>query len=262
MVAACRRAGIVHTASMTRISKCVALLALTGCFVLTGAAATFTFKSGAKFEGEVVEFKGTNSLVVRSAKDAKLYTITISMLADEDQHRLVELQSQITGAFGIKLGQSFRAVKTVEVSELSGIKYLASCPFTPTARVPNFSEYVVRVTPRSNHVYSVMASAYFGENSLKAYGERVKIVAALEEKYGKAEHTTSTDRDKMDVDTITKGNRIVEVRSMGCTHGDYEIARLAGTEVPVYPAFVVIEYRDLLLQNEAEKELREPIRGL
>ena len=250
---------------MTRTCQFVALLALVGCSALfLVSAATFNFKSGAKFEGEVVEFKGTNSVVVRSTKDAKMYTIICSMLTDEDQHRLVELQSQITGAFGIKLGQSFRAFKTVEVFELTGTKYSAECPFTPTAPLPKFSEYMVRVTPRSNHVYSVMAAAHFGEDSLKAYGERVKIVAALEEKYGKAEHTTSivVHGDKMDVDTITQGNRMVEVRSMGCTHGDYEIARLAGTEVSVYPAFVVIEYRDLLLQKEAEKELREPVPGL
>jgi hypothetical protein len=176
-----------------------------------------------------------------------------------------EVPSQITGAFGIKLGQTFRVASGAETEERYGKKYSARCPFTPTARLPNFSEYMVCVTPRSNHAFSVSATAYFGEDSLKAYAERDKIVAALEEKYGKAEHTTSRGlHNEVDCyyDTITKGNRTVEIRSMGWTHSDYEIARLAGTEVEVYPAFVVIDYSDLLLKNEAEKELREPVPGL
>jgi hypothetical protein len=241
-----------------RTSRFAALLALTA---LTAQTDMFTFKSGAKFEGEVVEVKGTNSVIVRSAKDAKLYTITISMLTNEEQRRLATLQSQIAGAFGIRLGQTFRVANAVKTDERSGMKFLASCPFAPIAPLPNFTEYSVRVTPRSNRVCSVSAGAYFGEDDIKAWAERQKIVAALEEKYGKAIHTdASSVRYTPETDTITKNNCLVEVRSVSSKPP--LLAPDGSVIADGRPACIFIEYRDVSLQNEAEKQLRGPVPGL
>jgi hypothetical protein len=54
-------------------------------------AATINFKSGATFNGEVLSFKGTDSVVMKSSKDGKAYTILISDLTDSSQ-RLLESQ--------------------------------------------------------------------------------------------------------------------------------------------------------------------------
>src|ERR1035437_5234064 len=101
--------------------------------VLRAQATTLSFKSGAKFEGEVAEVKGTNVLA-RNEKDGKTYTIPLAYLSDVDQmvitghppsHEDSQAppekagaaktppeqsenkpdESQIVGAFGLKLGQ-------------------------------------------------------------------------------------------------------------------------------------------------------------
>jgi hypothetical protein len=56
--------------------------------VLITQATTFNFKSGATFEGEVVEVRGTNSVLARSDKDGKEYEIKLSYLTDADQKRI------------------------------------------------------------------------------------------------------------------------------------------------------------------------------
>ena len=235
------------------------MLALAGCFALCAAgASTFTFKSGARFEGEVVEFKGTNSVVVRSSKDAKQYTIIISMLSDDDQRQLAELRSQITGAFGIKLGQKFNLSFASALD--SGTGYQKRYRFSPAPPLPNFTEYWVKVTPHSNHVWSIGAIALFGEDSMKAWSERRKIVAALEEKYGKAVHEEASERRYTpETDTITKDSREVAVRYGGFRRGP---AFQDGTRIDDSPAIVSILYEGKSLAAEAEKESRAPTPGL
>jgi len=111
--------------------------------VVITQAATLNFKSGATLEGEVVEIRGTNSVLVRSDKDGKDYEIKLSYLTDADQIRITgNLMSadeyfagyraarqkekeedaktlpeqpeneakdsgKIVGAFGLRLGQRF-----------------------------------------------------------------------------------------------------------------------------------------------------------
>jgi hypothetical protein len=53
----------------------------------------FTFKSGTTLQGEVVEFKGTNSVVVKSSADGKPYTIALSDLSPSSLARLAKLRS-------------------------------------------------------------------------------------------------------------------------------------------------------------------------
>jgi hypothetical protein len=237
---------------MTRNSKLTTLLALVGCSAFfASSAVTFTFKSGAKFEGEVIEFKGTNSVVVRSAKDAKPYTITISMLTEDDQQRLAELRSQITGAFGMVLGQKFIPSSITALDDGEG--YWRRYRFSPSAPLPGFTQYWVRVTPGSNRIWSIGAVALFGKDSVAAWKERQKLVAALEEKYGKAVHEEASEsRYTPETDTITKDNREVAVR-----YGDFRrgIVLPDGTQtVDDSPAMVSIIYQDKSLAAQAEKE--------
>lgn len=69
---------------------------------------TFTFKSGAIFQGEIVEFIGTNSVVVKSSKDYKPYTITISMLSDTNQHYLARRRKMMAMNPGFDYGRDPR----------------------------------------------------------------------------------------------------------------------------------------------------------
>ena len=56
------------------------------------AAEVFEFASGTTLRGEVVEFKGTNSVVVLGSKDGKPYTITISDLSRLSQIHVASLR--------------------------------------------------------------------------------------------------------------------------------------------------------------------------
>jgi hypothetical protein len=127
--------------------------------------------------------------------------------------------------------------------------------------LPNFTEYWVKVTLRSNHVWSIGAIALFGEDSVKASSERRKIVAALEEKYGRAVHAEASEsRYTPETDTITKDNREVAVRYANFRRG---IVLPDGTQaVENSPPLVSIIYEDKSLAAEAEKESRAPTPGL
>jgi hypothetical protein len=248
-----------------------ALLTLVGSFALcTAAASTFTFKSGAKFEGELVEAKGTNSVIVRSAKDGKAYIITVSDLTDEDQLTIrfamrwgvvgqtgaavhddqpglptthedykaalrAEREKaeagktlpeqagdkssdsgQITGAFGLKLGQSFDvryATYTNNLFDHMTLKgdyirvEVVSYSFKPRVPLMQFELYSAEVTPCSNLVYSITALADY-ESYSSASEDQEKLLAALEQKYGRA---TLDHSDNHFWYTIKQGTRQVSL---------------------------------------------------
>ena len=130
--------------------------ALLAAFI--GQATTYHFKSGATFEGEVVEVKGTNA-VIRSDKDGMVYTLPIAYLTEADQtlitvttgspmsaddyfagYRAAQQrekeplpeqpenpadEGKIVGAFGLRLGQTFDtkyATATNKSSDLVSVK--------------------------------------------------------------------------------------------------------------------------------------------
>lgn len=280
----------------TRIqnSRVVALLALTGCFALYAAgAATFTFKSGTKFEGDVVEVKGTNSVVVRSAKDGKIYTIILSMLTDADQYLITghwpgvsgdhepsyqEIlraervsreagktlpeqaeddssgqaghPSRITGAFGLKLGQVFDpkyATGTNQTPESMTSKgefikmQMVGYNFKPRHPLPNFERYEVGVTPCSNYVYSIGVSADF-ESFSSAREEQEKLLAALQEKYGKATFDSRT-------------NGVYRSWSYTIKQGTREVWLSLSRDTD--PISLFLDYGDTALHSQAEREQAE-----
>lgn len=230
-----------HSISQRALHLCIAISVFSHLISLQ--AHIFTFKAGATFEGEIAEFKGTNVVLVTSAKDGKPYSLTTSLLSEDDQKYLAmrrrELESEITGAFGVRLGQPFRP-------ELATSKHVFGdgvtlYGFKPQNPLPSFSEYWVRVTPRSNHVFYIVADGRL--NWEKAYEERRKILAALEEKYGKAVHRKKDLRSAgtMEYDTMTQGDRVVEVRFV------------TGNS-PSELTSITISYEDKALRKQAEKE--------
>jgi hypothetical protein len=218
---------------------------------LTAQAATYTFKSGAKFEGDVVEHKGTNALVVRSDRDGKLYTLYLTNLTELDQMFITgksptasdyaaarraeadradagktmpeqpedsaSASGQIIGAFGLKLGQKFDlkyAVSTNKTEETMTLKgevnhiNLNSYYFRPKVPLPNFDSYIVHTTPCSNLVYAITAYSMDFESFSAACDESDKLLAVLQQKYGKAHHWLNVEKD-CEWNTITQGTREV-----------------------------------------------------
>ena len=267
------------------------MLALAGCFALCAAGtATFTFKSGAKFEGEVVEFKDTNMVIVRSAKDGNLYTITASVLAGDGQQRLDELRAQqakeqaeilaeqhrlaarrlqqddvpaeqaeddssgqaghpsrITGAFGLKLGQVFEpkyATGTNQTPESmtrkgESIKIeMVGYNFKPRPPLPHFERYEVGVTPCSNYVYRIAVCADFDSFSA-AREEQEKLLAALQEKYGKAAFGSQT-------------NGVYRSWSYTITQGTREV--WLSLSMDTDPISLFLDYEDAALHSQAKWE--------
>ena len=87
----------------------------------------------------------------------------------------VEAEEQITGAFGIKLGQIY----PLESCNPGG----GTCKFEPEKKVRVFTDYRVSRTISSHKVYNISASGDM--NSLTdCVDEQDMIMAALEKKYG------------------------------------------------------------------------------
>ena len=221
------------------------LCAVAAALHLVGSlhAHSFKFKAGATFEGEVAEFKGTNVVVVVGAKDGRPYSLTVSTLSEADQKYLAglrqEMQSRIMGAFGMLLGQKFSPALATSKQEPRG-GGLPEYGFRPREPLPNFAEYWVAITPRSNQVFKIVAIGHF--ESQKALEERDRLLAALKEKYGKAVH------HKMDFgsvgsaeyDTMTKDGRKVSIIHSFTGSGG--------------AASISIAYEDEALRKHAQKE--------
>lgn len=75
-------------------AKQLSLIAVIAYCAASLQAGTLTFRSGAKLEGEVVEFKGKNLVVMKSSKDSKSYVLTISDLTDASQRYLARSRSR------------------------------------------------------------------------------------------------------------------------------------------------------------------------
>ncbi len=264
---------------------CLALFAGAASLVaFTAQATTLTFKSGATFKGDVVEVKGTNSVVVRSDKDGKLCTIMLSHLTDEDRflvtgqfppvtlvddgtaaraarQRVEEAKilpeqpedpasasGQIVGAFGLKLGQRFDpkyAVSTNTFRDSFTTKGepvyvdMTSYCFKPRNSLPHFTSYDVEVTPRSNFVYSIsaMTSALNSLTSPSPFGEeRDKLLAVLQQKYGKAVAKLSGDciwhtikQDTREV-TLTFSHSTNSIPCLSIRYTDTALSRQARSE--------------------------------
>jgi hypothetical protein len=250
----------MNTQVMNRIPY-HAVLCLLGSSLLAqdgtnrSTAFNFNFKSGSEMKGEIIAFKGTNSVIIRD-KDAKPYSIKISMLTEESQRRLDTnacRAQEIAGAFGLALGQKFNPAAATSVEKRAGsLNY----DFRPSVPLPNFAHYSVEVTPRTGRIYRIAALAVFDGNSAKyaweatgklmayddaAQREYEKILAALWEKYGRPACELEPDEQRSE---IRKNARV--------TRGDRE-AWVSYTQSSG-SAFVHLVYRDKSLEAQALKE--------
>jgi hypothetical protein len=55
----------------------------------------WTFKKGGKFDGCVLNFRGTNEVLMVSASDHRQYALSISLLVDTDQQTLGKLKASL-----------------------------------------------------------------------------------------------------------------------------------------------------------------------
>jgi hypothetical protein len=245
--------------------------------VLIAQATTLNFKSGAIFEGDIVEVKGTNVLV-RSDKDGRQYAIPLAYLTEADQTRITSKMSdeyfagyraeqqrekepvpdqpenkadegKIVGAFGLKLGQQFdlkyaiSTNKTSEYVEVNGETLwmnMTGYAFRPKVFMTHFSRYSVDVTPRSNFVYSISATAldlHLDDSTFNALEEGQKLLSVLEQKYGKATIIESDDKH-CSSHRITQATREVTLTYGFSTNEDY----------------VIIRYEDSVLCRQARRE--------
>lgn len=87
--------------------------------------------------------------------------------------------TQITGAFGIKLGEKI----TLDKIKVLNIQK-NTLNIIPPKTLPIFDKYKIKITPISKKVYEIKASKKY-ENSDKCHTEVKKIKVILENKYGK-----------------------------------------------------------------------------
>ena len=87
--------------------------------------------------------------------------------------------TQITGAFGIKLGERVTLEKIKVLNIQKNILNII-----PPKTLPIFDKYKIKITPISKKIYEIKASKKY-ENSDKCHKEVKKIKIILENKYGK-----------------------------------------------------------------------------
>jgi hypothetical protein len=201
----------------------------------------FHFSNGNTLEGDIIEFRGTNTVVLSNPKFAKTFTVNISALKEADRNLLVEMRRDfrppIIGAFGIRFGEVFRAQSASKAYD-GGDGRFVRYAFRPTEPLQGFGEYSVGVTPKSNRVYAIHAAALGDPQTF--YSLRSKLVATLEDKYGKAVHTDDSDLPGLQYDTITVGMReVMIVYSRGS---------------PTAPVQLAINYTDKELEKQGEDE--------
>ena len=137
----------------------------------------------------------------------RIYLEGLAKILTEQQ---AATESQITGAFGVTLGQVYGA-SARWVTEGPTYTY---CNFTPKPGLPGFTEYRAIVNPRSKVVHTIVAMETFSGDVLDRINqsgpETLKIVAALEKKYGNALYRPSSSSEYQSY-TITRGQRLVRV---------------------------------------------------
>jgi hypothetical protein len=110
--------------------------------------------------------------------------------------------------------------------------------FKPRHPLPNFERYEVGVTPYSNYVYRIAVCADF-ESFSAAKEEQEKLLAALQEKYGKATFDSWTNGVHRSWSyTITLGTRKVWL----------------SLSIDTDPISLFLDYEDMALHSQAKWE--------
>ena len=163
---------------------------------------------------------------------------------------------KITGAFGLKFGDTFEAYLTVaKLNTTNNIPPSRELPsrafakreltnntpvyrFSPKNPFQSFTRYYVSITPKTHKIYKIwtLKSIKKSENCEK---EQEFIMMILEKKYGKSEKSNAIP----DTKTINQGNRNIICK--------YNILTV---DMPNIQYIMDIRYTDRKLERLAEKE--------
>ena len=147
---------------------------------------------------------------------------------------------EITGAFGIKLGQKANpegAKKQVEMRDKRVFYY-----FTPKVKMPDFEHYMLTITPKTKKIAEIRIMADCADEAA-AVELRDSLVTKLEESYG-ARETAGNLANFAKVRkgfVITKGKRYIMLTINAQNQ-------------------LVVSYIDGALKDKAKHELREKLK--
>ena len=121
-------------------------------------------------------------------------------------------EEEITGAFGIKLGQilSWQMIRDSELAFTHGIDNMYS--FYPEKKFRSFSFYSIAITPKTRRIYNIFASGDMDDDST-CEKEQALIMAILKQKYGEVDKLSSAlaslDPHYINPQIIEQGDRKV-----------------------------------------------------
>ncbi len=140
---------------------------------------------------------------------------------------------EITGAFGIKLGDVFQPTLADKDSTLSdgAIMY----QFEPQQPFRSFTNYYASITPKTHKIYSILGVGTI-ESDQVCKKEQAVVMSILKEKYGKSNNNNDTLKPR-EAELIDQGNRAVSTKCSGDSN-----------------AKISVKYYDNNLKDLAEKE--------
>ena len=146
---------------------------------------------------------------------------------------IAQAEDKITGAFGMKLGDTFNISSAIGKGSLTDGTIMYQ--FTPKKKFRSFDKYYVMITPKTKRIYSIWAVGTV-ENTEVGTKEQAVIMSILEKKYGTKNKEGLMDT-MMDVKQIDQGNRYIIVKVSGFAN-----------------VTIDIRYYDKKLSQQAEKE--------
>ena len=142
-------------------------------------------------------------------------------------------QEEITGAFGINLGNNFDPSSAIGKRELTDGTPMY--PFSPKKNFRSFSRYYVLITPKTQKVYSIWGIGSM-ENDPTCKKEQQLLMAILQKKYGKKEKKDLFS-SLYDTEMIDQGDKFILTKCSGFTD-----------------VTIDIRYKDQKLEKLAENE--------
>ena len=133
----------------------------------------------------------------------KVFTVLMSALLISISSSL-SAEEKITGAFGLKLGQTYTPQEAIDVID---DVYL----FNPKRKFRSFSKYLVQITPKTHKVYAITGVGGMANDSF-CEKEQALIMAILQKKYGKVQEDQFSLHD---TEQIRQGNRVVGTQCSG-----------------------------------------------
>ncbi len=159
-----------------------------------------------------------------------VFTFSISASTNAETEASPPWVEEITGAFGITLGQTFMPQEAIGKGSLTDGTPMYQ--FRPKKKFRSFQRYYALITPKTHKVYAIWGIGNM-ENDPSCEKEQAFVMAILQKKYGKVEK----GRLFSDIEEIDQGDRYVLTKCSGFSDVTLDI-----------------RYKDKKLQEQAEKE--------